>query len=182
MPRTIEQFLHPPRRCAQSPTPASTPSLTAMRGSAGVNPHVWCSVTDVLNLFTLQTMCAHPGTIPMSACVHAPYLNKSRFRDLDLNAPGASFRSRQSDHRGWGRAAHFRRSSWDFLPSSSLVLTRRSLQWRSDPHRPPHAFALALLTFIASHRTHTHTASRLAGTHPLLARGPRTEGTHPISC
>ena len=76
----------------------------------------------------------------------------------------------------------FRFSSCDFSPSSSLVLTRRSLQWQSDPRRPPLAFALALLTFIASHRTHAHTASHLAGTRPLPARGPHADGRRPKSC
>ena len=53
---------------------------------------------------------------------------------------------------GPGRV-QFRRPASDLLTSSSLVVTRRSAQWRSNPRRPFFARVLASLTFLMPVRT-----------------------------
>ena len=64
---------------------------------------------------------------------------------------------------GPGRV-HFRRPASDLSTSSSLVVTRRSAQWRSKPRRPFLARVLASLAFSAPHRLPVRATSRLAAT------------------
>ena len=174
---------HYPSRCVLRPGshPAMPSPASRFAGGAADSLHRRPTApTSKLSGGNHPSPTAHPyhTTTALAQLYTEFFLSRAVGADVTLPRSGLEIMITKD---GAGRL-DFRFSSCDFSPSSSLVLTRRSLQWQSDPRRPPLAFALALLTLIASHRTHTHAASRLAGTCPLAACGPRAEGSRPTSC
>ena len=85
--------------------------------------------------------------------VHQPYGRYSICKDIAVCLTGTFSGSQTWATRNGPGRVHFRRPASDLSTPSSLVVTRRSAQWRSKPRRPLLARVLASLTFLMPVRT-----------------------------
>ena len=80
--------------------------------------------------------------------VHQPYGRYNICKDIAVCLTGTFSGSQTWATRNGPGRVHFRRPASDLSTPSSLVVTRRSAQWRSKPRRPLLARVLASLTFL----------------------------------
>ena len=98
--------------------------------------------------------CARAHATPtMRPHVHQPHGRSTNCQDIAVCLPKVPSGSQTWTTRNGPGRVQFRRPASDLLTSSSLVVTRRSAQWRSNPRRPFLARVLASLTFLMPVRT-----------------------------